>query len=258
MCKLLTILLFCSVIGNGQVINACRYYVPLSKSIPYYNPTGWWVDATKLSSYSGSGTTWTDISGSANNGTLVGSPTFNSSAPKSFTFNGTNQYVSTAYQLLYNSNPFSVGAWINYTSSQQGAIFSFRTGSNPFNQFDIFIAGDKNGNTTGTKIVVFGGNRQLVTSSSYNDGNWHYVVATKGVNYDSLYVDGYFNSVSNSSTAEALPSGYIYVGQLGSNYSPSGTFFYNGKISDVEVYSSTISAANVLNNWVSKKTYYGR
>jgi hypothetical protein len=54
------------------------------------------LDASNSSSYSGTGTTWTDIT-STNNGTLTPTgtpPTFTSASPSYFTFDGTNQYVN--------------------------------------------------------------------------------------------------------------------------------------------------------------------
>jgi len=46
-----------------------------------------WLDATNPSSYPGSGTTWTDLSGNNRNGTLVGALTYNSTS-KSVQFPG--------------------------------------------------------------------------------------------------------------------------------------------------------------------------
>ena len=52
-----------------------------------------WLDAAQTASYSGSGSTWTDLSTNALNGTLVGSPTF-STSPANILFNGSSQRVS--------------------------------------------------------------------------------------------------------------------------------------------------------------------
>ena len=53
------------------------------------------LDASNTASYSGSGTTWTDIK-SGYNGTLTNGPTFTSSAPKYFNFDGADDYVNIA------------------------------------------------------------------------------------------------------------------------------------------------------------------
>ena len=43
------------------------------------------LDAANVKSYGGSGTTWTDLSGKGNNGTINGSPSYTSTSPKYFT-----------------------------------------------------------------------------------------------------------------------------------------------------------------------------
>jgi hypothetical protein len=58
------------------------------------------LDAGNPSSYSGSGTTWFDLSGNGNNGTLVNSPSYTTiSGAQTFAFNGTNNRVSFTYQI---------------------------------------------------------------------------------------------------------------------------------------------------------------
>ena len=46
------------------------------------------LDAGNSASYAGTGTTWTDLSGRGNNGTLYNSVTYNSSNQGSLVFNG--------------------------------------------------------------------------------------------------------------------------------------------------------------------------
>ena len=51
-------------------------------------------DAANPKSYPGSGTTWYDLSGNDNHGTLLNSPTFNSDKGGCFVFDGTNDRIS--------------------------------------------------------------------------------------------------------------------------------------------------------------------
>ena len=51
------------------------------------------LDAANPRSYSGTGTTWTDLSGNGYNGTLVNSPTFSQGV---FTFNGSTNYINVS------------------------------------------------------------------------------------------------------------------------------------------------------------------
>jgi hypothetical protein len=50
-----------------------------------------------LRSYPGTGTTWTDLSGNGNNGTLVNGVGYNSGNGGSLTFDGVNDNVKTYY-----------------------------------------------------------------------------------------------------------------------------------------------------------------
>ena len=52
------------------------------------------LDAAIGKSYPGSGTSWTDLSGNGNNGTLQNTPTFNSANGGSLIFDAANDVVS--------------------------------------------------------------------------------------------------------------------------------------------------------------------
>ena len=104
-----------------------------------------YVDAGNSTSYSGSGTTWTDLSGNTNNATLTGSPTFTNAGVSSyFTFNGTNsQYASTVtakYNQTYTgktvivSARMSASAWTNGVAQFRG-LFGTSTGARNFNTY---------------------------------------------------------------------------------------------------------------------------
>jgi len=72
-----------------------------------------YLDAANQKSYSGTGTTWTDLSGYNNNGTLVNSPIFSNGL---IILDGTNDYVSiNGNANLYSSN-FTWQSWHYYTA----------------------------------------------------------------------------------------------------------------------------------------------
>jgi len=57
------------------------------------------LDVGDTNSYSGSGTTWTDLSGNGNNGTLTNGVGYNSSNGGYFDLDGTDDYISTGLVL---------------------------------------------------------------------------------------------------------------------------------------------------------------
>lgn len=104
-----------------------------------------YLDPGNSASYSGSGTTWTDLSGNNNTATLIGSPTFTSAGAGSyFTFNGAGtQYASTVaskYNQPYTGKTViaairpGASAWTNGLDQYRG-IFGTSTGSRNFNTY---------------------------------------------------------------------------------------------------------------------------
>lgn len=76
------------------------------------------LDAANPKSYPGSGTTWTDLSGNGNNGTLVNSPTYLSDNNGIFLFDGVNDYttVPDGSALIQNKTNFTIGITFNMQS----------------------------------------------------------------------------------------------------------------------------------------------
>jgi hypothetical protein len=105
------------------------------------------LDASNPSSYPGSGTTWTDLSGAGNNGTIQSGVTYNSGGY--FSFNGTtNGYVSMPLLTTSITN-ITMLALVNMPASDGGAIFyngstagyGFGTGSTSFDDAGNDIIG---------------------------------------------------------------------------------------------------------------------
>lgn len=76
------------------------------------------LDAAKVDSYPGSGTTWRDISGNNNNGTLTNGPTFSGIGKQaSIVFDGTNDYVIRTDASLKNYTTVTANIWMNVNST---------------------------------------------------------------------------------------------------------------------------------------------
>lgn len=78
------------------------------------------LDAANSSSYPGSGSTWTDLTGNGNNITLVNSPSFDSANGGSIYFAGVNQYGFANHSSTINATTISISIWINSTSPSTG------------------------------------------------------------------------------------------------------------------------------------------
>ena len=87
-----------------------------------------WLDAGLSASYSGSGSTWTDISGGDNNANLVASPTYSVNNNGYFTFNGTDQYATLAGSPL-NVNNYTKSVWFYLNATTDNNLISYDTGT---------------------------------------------------------------------------------------------------------------------------------
>ena len=72
------------------------------------------LDAGNTSSYPGTGTTWTDLSSSPTNATLVNGVTYSSSNQGHLLFDGTNDYatVSSSSKFAFGTGDFTLETWI--------------------------------------------------------------------------------------------------------------------------------------------------
>ena len=73
-------------------------------------------DAANTKSYPKSGTTWSDLSGNGNTGTLTNGPTFNSANGGSIVFDGVDDYVNVANASSLNSSAQTISVWYNATT----------------------------------------------------------------------------------------------------------------------------------------------
>ena len=81
------------------------------------------LDAANNKSYPRSGTTWTDLSGNSNTGTLTNGPSFNDGNQGSIVFDGTDDYVNIPYNSGLIPNNLTLSAWINRTAVVNYAHF---------------------------------------------------------------------------------------------------------------------------------------
>ena len=157
---------------------------------------------------------------------------------------------------------FSVEGWFKTTTNDGGKLIGFgsnQTGSSSSYDRHIYMMNDGQ--------LVFGiWNNQtetIETPNVYNDGAWHYVVATYNGTNMALYVDGQLTGTATSSSAQGY-SGYWRVGGdnlNGWNLDPWGSnsqgttqphsYYFNGTIADVAVYPTALSAAQVAAHYAA-------
>jgi hypothetical protein len=204
------------------------------------------LDAADRNSYSGSGTTWNDLSGGGYSASLDNTPTFstvnggvlifdgiNEQASSTFTgwFNNTNITISTWYMILAAPPDFSQVAGAATTA---GAIY-ISSGLGVFPQFTFTTAGNRS--AAGTTIVL---------------NTWYNSVATWSSGDTIKY---YQNGIFLNQSAVFTDTIGAFNGYILARYT-SGTYL-NARIAQVIFYNRALSASEILQNYNAQKSRFG-
>jgi hypothetical protein len=201
------------------------------------------LDAGNPASYPGSGTTWSDLSGNGNNGTLVNGVGYNSGNGGSIVFDGTNDYAISTQNFIFSSNnPLTISVWIKTNSlTLDGAyyrrILSFNT------NYGI--------STTTTSVGWYTAGVDLITPVTISTGLWYKVDCI----YTGTQYQTYLNGVLANSFTSTFPatSSQLWIGRFHS--SNDGRF--NGNIAQASIYNRALSASEVSQNFNATRSRFG-
>ena len=218
------------------------------------------LDAGNTKSYPGSGTTWTDLSGNGNTGTLTNGPTYSSSNGGVIVFDGTNDYVENLSPNLGISGDANItlACWFYYTgasSSVFSALFGYGNGGSNGDTIALGLNG------AGTYQVSFQFNAASTYSvdNSYSPNTWVNLVGTKtpgaANTTTKLYVNGQQVSISASTTI--TPNVVSRVIRLGRWINDGSPYYYTGRIAQAQIYNTALTAAQVLQNFNALRGRFG-
>ncbi|MEP7019190.1 MAG: LamG domain-containing protein [Pseudonocardiales bacterium] len=152
---------------------------------------------------------------------------------------------------------YSTELWFKTTTGAGGLLIGFGDSSRTNNGTGRSGNYDRNVYMTNAGRLIMGtyvnGFRTITSLASYNNGQWHHVVATLGGAGMALYVDGALVG-ANANTAAQSYAGYWHVGSDNLNSWPSRPTSqgFAGTIDDVSIYPIQLSAAQVKNHFTAR------
>ena len=213
------------------------------------------LDAGNPNSYPGSGTTWTDLSGNGNNGTLTNGPTYSSADGGSIVFDGTDDYVAETSGLSdsFFQGSWSISFWANFDVVNTS---SSSTEDRPLLHHGSSVTRKGIHLTTRHSKLHFGliaddltGTQTLTTNIWYN-----IVFTLNNTSYaKQIYING---SIDNSHTGGGAYTGTGSNTKIGGRALGFGNYF-DGNMSSVAAYNRIITAAEVTQNYNTMKGRYG-
>jgi hypothetical protein len=206
------------------------------------------LDAASKRSYPGTGTAWTDLTGS-NNGTLTNGPTFDSDNGGSIVFDGTNDYLESSSNIgITGISPRTFECWVyvdNYASA------------------NVMGGGTASGGQLFDTIIWIGGGYLRVVGHYYGAGldtipslpnrntinldQWNHIVHLYDGSDAYLYTNGEF---SNSKTL-SLNTGNNKIRMARGFHSAYD--YFGGKGGVMRVYNKTFTADEIRRNYLSTK-----
>ena len=208
------------------------------------------LNASDRNSYVSGSTTWNDVSGRGNNGTLTNGPTFNSLNGGSIVFDGSDDFADLPIPLAASYTTITVDAWIKWNSFTSGMFLGMST-------YDVWTANNCLGFNNGASNVI-GINAATVTSLGLL-GNWkHYVFVMNSsglLSTNKMYIN------SQSQTLTAVVGGDGNIPGLATTLRLSswlnGGFYGNVSYANCKVYNRALSAQEVLQNYNATKSRFG-
>lgn len=218
------------------------------------------LDAANTKSYSGTGTSWLDLTKNTTGGTLtnMGTTGFSSSNSGVIVFDGVNDFVLIPSKTVIDLNSsFSIEYWskLNTSTFMAWVHVGIQTINNSFSIGQYSGPGSiitKFQKTTNDRAEF-----RFVSTPQLN--TWEHYVIT----YDGSGSGNGFNLYKNSSLNNKVGSVLVNTGTVSGisinnltyiGYSASGTMgFLNGNISKLNIYNRVLLSSEVLQNYNATK-----
>lgn len=212
-----------------------------------------YLDAGNSYSYSGSGSTWTDLAGSGLTTTLYNSPTYNSSNGGYLSFvPSSSQYAQTSASLSGLAT-WTIEVWHYYngtTSDGSPCILTDIYGPDGANI--NFFLGSLNTLAPGLQVGFYKDNFYITSGETLPANGWYHLVGT----YDGSNVKLYVNNVLSQTQAQSeTPTS----GGVGIRFMRTWNFqnYWGGGLAVVRIYSGALTTGQIATNYNASKTRFG-
>lgn len=235
------------------------------------------LDAGNSKSYPGSGTTWSDLSGNNNTGTLTNN-TFSILGGGSVSFNGSTSVVGLGDNDLFSFTsgggtdlPFSISGWFRLNAYGSGA-----------SAYSIFICKSQysgtwtrewqlaHNNSNGISLGIFNpdisGTNYLVTAvgTPLQLTTWYFITATYSGSKTNagmkIYINGIVQTTSNANSGTYTGMGNtVTTVELGRQTATGGidNGYFNGNMSNVLIYrNKELTTSEIRQNYNALKSRF--
>jgi hypothetical protein len=205
------------------------------------------LDAANRKSYPGSGTTWTDLSGRGNTGTLTNGVGYSGDNLGSLSFDGVNDYISTPItgtfsQITFDFWGFFDDPTLNMLSRNESAFGDWTSDR-------VHFGTRYTGSSAGMHFNV-NGIWQTTPPTNLRYGWNHYSLIYNTVSNQKLV---YLNGILSSSN---VTNGSMVLGDFKLGVATNLNAYYRGNISNFKTYNRALTAAEIQQNFNATKSRF--
>lgn len=227
------------------------------------------LDSANMKSYTGTGTTWTDLTQNGNNATLVNGVGYNSSNSGSMVFDGSNDYARISNFSSDSNLALSVFCWVYpisltsqlYEGNYLNWLINKRNTTSPNSnswQFSVSNSYPSVGFWDNSNISIgpSGQNLPQNSVSTLQLNKWQCVgFTTSGVNggFLNTYINNNLNFSGTLTGNRGIQTKPIDIGKAGW----SDSFYWNGRISIVQIYNRALSEQEIRQNFNAYRGRFG-
>lgn len=213
------------------------------------------LDAANPRSYPRSGTTWNDLSGNGNNGTLINGPTFSNSNSGIITFDGTNDYVncSNGSSVNITGNSFTLSAWVNKISWTADHTLIHKD-----LQYSLALR-----QIGGVNVVTYADSSNWSYVSfgyhgSFLSNVWYNIVMVKSGTTVTIYSNNAVVISKTFGTTITGTSNNLIIGAYNDSVgSPTFFGYENANVAQVSIYNRALSSVEVSQNFNATRSRFG-
>jgi hypothetical protein len=211
-----------------------------------------WLDAGISPSYAGSGTTWTDLSGNKNDGTISGASYSNGALSY-----GITSVTTLPMTKLRPTNAITQECWVLFTSNVAQVMIGAQYGNSSDNSYAIWVISP---NSWAGGINIGGTFNYRTYASTINMNTYYHMTHTYDGSNQKLYLNGtlVLSWATTGSIVYDVNNTLLAVGNdWNSGYDGGANIGVIGNLAKVSIYNRALSASEVLLNFNALKSRFG-
>lgn len=238
---------------GGQIYNSSHANLQIQATGLVLN-----LDAGNSLSYGGTGTTWTDLSGNSNTGTLTNGPTYNSGNGGYILFDGVNDYVDIADSNSLDITPaVTIDTWVNFpTFTAYGGIIAKRSEASARGNYYLRVGNSTGQFQLGTFPSGVGHNIWSTTKTDFATNTWYHLVGTISGSTHKIYVNGVEYGGSFGWGAGTTMVADTLNLRIGMGYDSAGEPG-NIKVATAKIYNRALLLSEIKYNYNTQKARFG-